>query len=774
VLIFSRSFCDVLVSFVFNSRSSYAAATSFLASLRSSFSLRRQLIVTLGRCFVATLRPTEDTFVCPLCGDDPAYIVIDGQALGFRVKDGLKVTRPALHLPSMNLSIDNYAVLRPPSIRAAIRKVLRTGDPLTKTDAEALLKLHQAPTAVFLRGRTAAARENWRLQRDAATLFFRFHTWTAVEDLGGARAAPAAGVRGAQGGRAAPAAAPAVAGNDAPTDAIAVAAAAASATQGEPRPVGSLGNSPDVAPASLPWDQRDGTCRPRFDTFKAEGTEWATVRPFILALLGDPVVNLFVGHPREPLMELVDELKKADGGEWQKKATAANAVGFVANFFARVGSLLKKEPPLRLAVGSLLQFAVEVDHVVDKDFAAAAQKAAEGGQVETAAFCKRWLNVSSPAEYVKFAAEHPAFKDKDMDSPYTSFEYFGFLKRVRPAIYTPRARPKRSAEQQPARGRGRRGAQAVKEDAGDRCAKSFPKHSELTAGVFNIVCPHVVTMGFRVMFQAESVADALSVILERFPKLPKVVFYDVACKMDRNGMQRVRTILSHHGVRFCLDRAHAKGHTCSCVYFPDESLAVTNGVSTQAAEVQHSVSVKFRGHLAYMSPTAFMAHRIFQLSMMNLTASFKIHHPTAKAENEGTRLNHYYFNYRNAKCLRPTCTCPARELDALVAHQSGDEDGSSGATPVQDLESGDGARRDGERAGRDGERCGSEEESEPSGVGGAHVAHEERIESGETEGTDQIVGDASSPDAGGKSVHRREGEGEGAMGAADLDVTLDV
>ena len=283
-----------------------------------------------------------------------------------------------------------------------------------------------------------------------------------------------------------------------------IAAAAASATQGEPRPVGSLGNSPDVAPASLPWDQRDGTCRPRFDTFKAEGTEWATVRPFILALLGDPVVNLFVGHPREPLMELVDELKKADGGEWQKKATAANAVGFVANFFARVGSLLKKEPPLRLAVGSLLQFAVEVDHVVDKDFAAAAQKAAEGGQVETAAFCKRWLNVSSPAEYVKFAAEHPAFKDKDMDSPYTSFEYFGFLKRVRPAIYTPRARPKRSAEQQPARGRGRRGAQAVKEDAGDRCAKSFPKHSELTAGVFNIVCPHVVTMGFRVRMPGTS------------------------------------------------------------------------------------------------------------------------------------------------------------------------------------------------------------------------------------------------------------------------------
>lgn len=124
------------------------------------------------------------------------------------------------------------------------------------------------------------------------------------------------------------------------------------------------------------------------------------------------------------------------------------------------------------------------------------------------------------------------------------------------------------------------------------------------------------------MFQAESVGDAPSLILERFPALPKVVFYDVACKIDRNGMQRVRSILSRHGVRFCLDRAHAKVHTCSCVYNPDEALAVTNCVPTQAAEVQHSVSVKFRGHLTCMSPASSMAHRIAQLSLMSLTAAF--------------------------------------------------------------------------------------------------------------------------------------------------------
>jgi len=165
------------------------------------------------------------------------------------------------------------------------------------------------------------------------------------------------------------------------------------------------------------------------------------------------------------------------------------------------------------------------------------------------------------------------------------------------------------------------------------------------------------------------------------------VFYDVACKMDRNGMQRVRSILSKHKVRFCLDRAHAKGHTCSCVYFPDESLSVTNGVTTQAAEVQHSISVKFRGHLAYMTPASFMAHRIVQLSLMNLTAAFKLQ-PGAKAENEGARLNDFYFGCSETKCLRPGCVCPPGTTRwALPTSKRAVDDDPAAATSQDDGDS---------------------------------------------------------------------------------------
>lgn len=94
-----------------------------------------------------------------------------------------------------------------------------------------------------------------------------------------------------------------------------------------------------------------------------------------------------------------------------------------------------------------------------------------------------------------------------MESPQASYEFFGFFKRVRPAMYTPGSRRNLGAQseatQDARRGQRRgRGGQAALEDAGDRCAKAFPKQSELTDVVFRIVCPHVVTLSFRVMFEA--------------------------------------------------------------------------------------------------------------------------------------------------------------------------------------------------------------------------------------------------------------------------------
>jgi len=675
-IVFQRSFCDMLLSFVYNSRSSYAAATNFLASLRPSFSLCRQYAVLLGRAFVATLEPATDLFVCPKCGDNPEYIVIDGQAVDFKRRSGMEITRPALHVPNMGLNTNKYALLREPTLRAAVRKTVRTGDQLNKTDVKALKRFSAVRLSIFPRNASSEMIEVWRLKGASAVVFFHFFpqssTTTEGLDMG-------------EGARAKDASTDSSVAGDAGSDEIGSDGGPASAAQrgqasGTPRPRRSRVNA--ASDAASPWYSRKGLFRPSLARAGPTSTEWATAQPFILAFLGDPVVNLFQGQNRLELMRLSNALMHDDGRRWHDFAAAANAVGFVANFLARHGAEVAAYQALRKAVGILLEFGVNVDAKADDHFQAGVNAAAAAGQPLNKEYCEKWKGRPTPDDFRAFAAAHPDFVGRDLDSPFTCYEYFGYLQLVRPVIYTPRSKPQRRQRDARRRRKGVKGSQADTEDATDRCTKSFPKHPDLTAEVFNVVCPHVVTMGFRMMFKSESVADALSVILERFPQLPKVIFYDVACKIDRNAMQRVRSILSEHNVRFCLDRGHAKVHTCSCIYFPDEVLSVTSGVSTQAAEVQHSISVKFRSHLAYMSPASFMVHRIAQLSLINLTAPYKIQDPDAKAENDCVRLNAFYFSHRNGTCMRKNCSCTAAagsDTDGVVTDV---DNGGAGAAAV--------------------------------------------------------------------------------------------
>lgn len=201
--------------------------------------------------------------------------------------------------------------------------------------------------------------------------------------------------------------------------------------------------------STLPWHSRKGKFQPSLDTFDESCTQWAVVRPFQLAMLGDPVVNIFQGNSTGSVVTLADEMQKDSGGELVKQSMAANAVGFVANLFASLHRVMDLAHVLRQVVGTLLKFSAKVDAIVDRDSKAAAGRAAERGQHKTEEVFRRWLGVTTAAEHDTCAAEHPDWKDKDIDCPYTSSQYFGFLKRVRPDIFTPRARAKKGAKRQP-------------------------------------------------------------------------------------------------------------------------------------------------------------------------------------------------------------------------------------------------------------------------------------------------------------------------------------
>lgn len=649
LLLFTRGVCDELVSFVFHSRSTYVAATSYFSATKRSFSLCRQYITILGRMFVATLRIAPEAFKCPLCGDHPEYVVIDGQSLGFRRRTDMHIVRPALLLPVLPLNVELLCILPTATLRRAVRKVLRCADPLNKVELAALRSWRAAQ-----RGTGRHGRKRGRVNRDvyipAADLFFTFFSLEAA-----AESQPDSRIDDESAGSTDSHADMRDNGQDGDVD--------ARESTDHSQTGGDAAAVPEPqASSSSQWHTRSGPCSPRFQTLpKDDIMGWAAVRTFLLAMLGDPVVSLFAGLDQEPVLKLATALQSDSSTEWHSVCEPANDVVFVSNFLGRLGTHIGENRVLRAAVGRLVEFVVKLEDILDDKFKTAAKQAADNDVGLNLDYCDRWMGKPTHADFQAFVAEHPAFKGKNLDSVYSCFEYFGNLPRVRPAIFAIKAKRSKRASEGRARQakRWRRSSQADEEDENDRCNKAFPKHQDLTAGVFNVVCPHVVTLGFRVMFDAESVGDALSVILERFPTLPRVIFYDVGCKLDRNAFRRVRTIIRNHKVKIVLDRVHARGHTCSPIYFPNEALGRTNGVATQAAEVQHSVSVKFRSHLAYMSPESFMAHRLVQLSMMNLAASFKVQHPESKEENEDVDLAPYYHAYISKSCSR-SHDCPCR------------------------------------------------------------------------------------------------------------------
>jgi len=243
-------------------------------------------------------------------------------------------------------------------------------------------------------------------------------------------------------------------------------------------------------------------------------------------------------------------------GTWRSLTKAVDGIGFVAGFLGWFADKLDEDKHMRQATGELLLAAVNVEKYVDDTFAAVANNKAtlEAGW-KNAAYCQRWKGMPTPADFKRWRAAQAHLDDLDEEDPLVSFEYFAGLPRVRPGITDSEAAKRRVQY----RGKDRHVADL--EGEGDACNKAFSIKAELTQGVFNVVCPHVITLGFRCLFRAESVGEALSIVLERFSKLPKTIFYDVACRLDKNAMRRVRQLMRARGVRCILDRPHSITHS---------------------------------------------------------------------------------------------------------------------------------------------------------------------------------------------------------------------
>jgi len=655
-LIFTRGLLDKLYSFIISARTTYTAATRHLAADVACFELRRQDVVKLGTVALRTFVIPPESARCPICGPNPRFIVIDAQAIGCTDANDVHAYRPGENCPVLSIDNAKLCILDNAALRAAVEKVLRHAKQLTPTQIRALAEWRQ---------RTSTGR-HLTVEGAAATLFFRFfplgEETPAASSVATGKRRVVEGASGDASGRASPMA------DNADSD-----------EEMEGEPTGTLedavredeeGNLVLGGPGKKPaksletWRDRIGTCAPDFSRYARDNDGvWQAAMPFLRAMLAESATGMFQSHDERAVRLLADSLRFQDPGKWRDVTKAVDGVGFVASFIGMMNEEMEAEEPFRLAVGMLLRRAVDVEKQVDDDFASEASSLKVlQKDWKNAKYCQLWGGKPSPAQFAAWKKSNPEYNKADIDDPHVSYEFFPSLPRVRPALKDSVAAGRR------AKYRGKKRHAADIEGDGDACNKAFSITAGLTQGVFNVVCPHVITLGFRVLFRAESVGEALSIVLERFPSLPAVIFYDVACKIDKNAMRRVRPIMRNHGTRCILDRPHAITHTCSPIYMPDQSLGATAGVATQAAEVSHSVSVGNRTSLAYMAPATYITHRIVQVAFMNIRKLYRMHADNPSGENDHIPLAPFFHQHVSSRCQRgSSCAC---EPSMAAAHKT--------------------------------------------------------------------------------------------------------
>jgi len=659
-LVYTRGLLDKLISFVISARSTYTAATRHLVADVRSLALRRQDMVKLGTAFNATVLVTTETARCPKCGPNPDFIVIDAQSIGCTDVEDVQPIRPGEDCPVLPIEASKLCILQHAGLRMAVDKVLSGCKPLTDPQERLLAAWHA----------TALSCRRPSVEAAAAVVFFRFFP------LGSSSPATAAGnklSKSAGGTSGAPKQGVAVSDDNAGDSeheegekatkkhahtkkGLGPEAAVRQDDDGN-LVLGGKGKAP--VPAVETWRDRVGVCAPNFSSYSRDDDgAWLCILPFLKAMLAETATSMFQSHDEAAVGLLADSLMFQGRGRWRDVTKAADGVGFVGSFLGLFDEVLDSTALFRVSVGVLLRQALDVETIVDEEFDkhANSKRTMERGW-RNAQYCAAWGKRPTPADFSAWKAAHPVYQDADIDDPLVSFEFFASLPRVRPGIHDSVAAARRKKYH------GKKRHAADVEGDGDACNKAFSIAAGLTQGVFNVVCPHVITLGFRCLFRAESVGEALSIVLERFPKLPRVIFYDVACKIDKNAMRRVRTIIRDHNVRCILDRPHSITHGCSPIYMPDESLGTTAGVATQAAEVSHSISVGNRTSLAYMAPGTYMIHRMIQVAFMNARKLYRLFSKNVRSENDHIALSPFFHQRLSHQCQRSSdCSCSSHCL----------------------------------------------------------------------------------------------------------------
>jgi len=282
---------------------------------------------------------------------------------------------------------------------------------------------------------------------------------------------------------------------------------------------------------------------------------WMTVRSFVAAMLAEPVLNVLVACDLVDMEVLARALiSRASISEWIKLAPCVTPVVFVWQFLLLVRSAMSAKPNLCQAVGEFMLFCVvaEEETMVRWEFKAkpVAKAYRDKWEVGDAATYREWLlsiGVQQSVTHVVAKRPSKARVLEQADELRTGQSW--------PGMPVLRGFPQYStAEKQRAKAAVKREGQQVDKDKDsnrdnkvkevmawdvDDCRHTFPDRVLREPGVVRFVCGCGYIVGFEWLRETESPANVVSALVQRFKWFPRVVFFNTACKAQRNALRRL-------------------------------------------------------------------------------------------------------------------------------------------------------------------------------------------------------------------------------------------
>ena len=709
--IFTRTFMDVMSQMVFTGHSTLSSAASVLCFLLevtkslsgASSALARQTVISAVHRYARTLIVPASLFRCAKCkvdGDRPYWAVIaDGEVLSILRSQSQPLFRVMKDVRVIAIDTSFASVLPLAWLRAAVRKSLPSerleAVRLSKTEFSSLRDLASfVADTPAPHGAGVVISNPMTLQWAASLLFFSYFSLGLTDqapppaadseeaygddgDDGDTDAEPPGGTRDTIGGRAVNVDA-AQAAFAAPIAGGIPAAAAGAAVNGADA---SPGNAFHVA---VPMAEAVGTGLPAIEMRE----RWRTVRRFLSTFLGQPVLGAFAGLDRQRIRALAVKMIRAQQvEEWRHFAVAVESVGIVWPFLRLVGMGVDTDPLMTRAIAELMLYTCDVDDIWESEW----RRRAPPASID---FEREWRDTSTTKLTAHAAAQpgppsasrrlgcssHSLVRADAQAEEVRSSQVWPDLDPVRPYITDGKAdavnaarAAKVGADRETLR------AMAAKELGEDDCRHKWLTSETFMPGIENFLCPCGVLIGFDFLDKAEAPSHVLASLVQRFPLLPKVVYFDTACQLARNAARRVPWLVNQSGLACSLDRPHnlKHQHKCSRIFDADAYPARSVRHSTACAESRHSINKAYKTHLAHLRQDHFIIRMRLLAATINLRV--KMRRELGKETNH-RRMCTFFHSYVQDYCDRPCCTCAAgmRQQAAAAAADSGDDAGDNG------------------------------------------------------------------------------------------------